>query len=181
MRRVLARIRLGLGRLIQEARDPWVIALVEVTGVATYVVAAASLWQAIAAAAAVLLVRVLVGLARPVPGYSFDPLSVLTRRELEIAIFVCRRLTVRQIGSRLGLGDHSVKNRIARIMRKLDVADSDELRDLVGARIRDVPAQKSWYERSIVRGTLAAGGFVGFAWTSYQIALYVMRVMGAVP
>ena len=32
------------------------------------------------------------------------------------------------------------------------------------------PPARHWYERTVVRGTLAGGGLIGFFWTSYQIA-----------
>ena len=161
---------LRLGRLVQELRDPWAIFLVEVTALGAYLFAAAPVWQAIGAGVVVLLVRVVAGLALPVPGYRFDPLSVLTRREYEIAIFVCQGLSHRRIGERLNLTERTVQQRVARIMRKLGIADQDQLVDLVREYRADEPAApKPWYERSIVRGTLAAAGFIGFGWTGFQI------------
>jgi DNA-binding CsgD family transcriptional regulator len=170
-------MQLRVGRLVQEVRDPWAIALVEVTAVAAYFFAAAPLWQAILAAPAVLAVRILVGLAMPVPGYRFDPLSLLTRREMEIAILVCRDLTSRQIGERLALSERAVRNHLTRILRKLDLSDRKELKEVAQPWIPDVPAPRYWYERSVVRGTLAAAGFVGFGWTSYQIITTILRLL----
>ena len=172
-------VLLALGRLVQEARDSWVIAIVELTVLAAYFVAGAPLWQALLAGVAVLATRVVVGLLRPVAGYTFDPLSVLPPREIAIATLVCRGLSDGQIAKRLGIPPRAVREAIPAVQAKLGLENREQLIAFVGRWLPDVGSVQHWYERSIVRGTLAAGGFMGLGWTSYQIVKTIVAVMNA--
>jgi DNA-binding CsgD family transcriptional regulator len=48
-----------------------------------------------------------------------EPLSVLTRREREIAVLVARGLTNREISTRLGISERTAGNHVGTILRKL--------------------------------------------------------------
>jgi len=63
-----------------------------------------------------------------VPGAeSPDPREILSRRELEVARYVARGLTVREIAGRLGLSEKTIGTFRKRIGRKLGVSSNVEL------------------------------------------------------
>lgn len=62
-----------------------------------------------------------------------DPQRRLTRREDEIVDLVCRGLTNGEIAAVLGTRPNTVRNQLASIFKKLDVASRAELAGLVGA------------------------------------------------
>ena len=59
--------------------------------------------------------------------------SALTRREQEVANLIGRRLTSRQIASRLNLSDHTINKHVANILRKLNLRS----REQVGAKMAE--------------------------------------------
>nr|WP_276514772.1 LuxR C-terminal-related transcriptional regulator [Nocardia transvalensis] len=55
-----------------------------------------------------------------VPEYSESPLTILTKRQREIALLVADGLTNRMIASRLGIAEWTVINHLRHVMAKLD-------------------------------------------------------------
>lgn len=53
--------------------------------------------------------------------------SLLSPREAEVADLICRRLTMRQIGERLGISHRTVERHALHIYQKLDVTGRNEL------------------------------------------------------
>jgi DNA-binding NarL/FixJ family response regulator len=114
-------------RAVAELRDPSAIAIALIAGLIA--VAIAVPWPiALAAALAVLCVRILAGLAFPraalrpsIPGDGAGgPGGALSPRELTIAEHVYEGLTNRQIADRLVIAERTVDNHVQHILTKLD-------------------------------------------------------------
>ncbi|TMC42377.1 MAG: response regulator transcription factor [Chloroflexi bacterium] len=157
-------------RMINELRDPWAIAFAQATAVLTYFLFAAPLWQSLVAAAAVLGARVAAGLTLPFPATTIPPPSLLTEAELAVARYVAMGRTDEEIAQRTQSSEKIVRKRRQTVMTKLGFEREWELREWALAhRLIPEPPARHWYERTLVRGTLAGGGLIGLCWTTYQI------------
>jgi DNA-binding NarL/FixJ family response regulator len=64
------------------------------------------------------------GAEQPPPS---EPLSMLTRREQEVAILVAKHLSNRQIASELMLSEHTVATHIRNILKKLGLSSRTQV------------------------------------------------------
>jgi DNA-binding CsgD family transcriptional regulator len=158
-------------RVLNELRDPWAIAFAQAAAFLTYFLFAAPAWQSALAAAAVLSARVVSGLTVPISTPTVPPPSLLDEEELAVARYVAMGRTFEEIAQRTQSSVKVVRRRRQSVMTKLGFEHDWELREwaLLHHLIPEPPA-RHWYERTVVRGTLAGGGLIGFFWTSYQIA-----------
>lgn len=155
---------------VQELRDPWAIALAQVTAFVAFVVIGSPVWQVAGAAALVLIVRVIVGLLMPVRRPSIPPPSVLTPKERATVAYIVQGFTLVQIAEREDVTLEAIEKRERSARKKLGNPDHQDLVDwAVRHKIVSEPPPRHWYERSLVRGTLAGGGLIGLAWTIFQI------------
>lgn len=163
-------------RALLELRDPWAIAFAQAAAFVTYFVFAAPLWQSALAAAAVLGARVGAGLAFPPATPTIPPRSLLDEKEQDVARYSAIGRTTEEIARRMDTSEKLARRRKESVMTKLGFAHDWELREwaLAVGLIPEPPA-RHWYERTLVRGTLAGGGLIGFLWTLYQIILWVTR------
>jgi len=158
-------------RILNELRDPWAIAFAQAAAFLTYVLFASPAWQSALAAAAVLGTRVAAGLTMPPSTPSSPPPDLLTEAELAVARYVAMGRTDEEIAQRLQSNEKIVRKRRQTVMTKLAFQHDWELREWALAhRLIPEPPARHWYERTLVRGTLAGGGLIGLFWTSYQIA-----------
>lgn len=160
-----------LTRTLDQLRVPWTIALAEATAVLAYLFAA-PLWQALAAGAAVLAVRLGVGKLLPVREATIPPRWVLTNEEQAIAALIGARFTDAEIADRREVQKKAVVKRVERIQTKLGLKGRQEVGDwavLVG--LVDPPPRppKPPYDHPFVRSTLAGAGFISLGWTTYNI------------
>ncbi|HYV23063.1 MAG TPA: hypothetical protein VEN31_10460 [Candidatus Bathyarchaeia archaeon] len=157
-------------RVLNELRDPWAIALAQVAAFVTYLFAGAA-WQIALSAVAVLGARVVAGLAIPVSTPTIPPPSLLTEAELAVARYVAMGRTDDEVAQRTQTSEKLARKRRETVMTKLGFQHEWELREWALAhRLIPEPPARHWYERTLVRGTLAGGGLIGLFWTSYQIA-----------
>lgn len=155
---------------VQELRDPWAIALAMVTAWVAFDVIGSPLWQVAGAAALVLVVRIIAGLLMPVKRPSIPPPSVLTPKERATVAYIVQGFTMVQIAEREDVTLEAIQKRERSARKKLGDPDHHDLVDwAVRHKIVSEPPPRHWYERSLVRGTLAGGGFIGLAWTIFQI------------
>ena len=157
-------------RLVTELRDPWAIALAQAAAFLTYLLFAAPLWQSLAAAGLVLGARVVGGLTLPVPTPTIPPLSVLNEPEQAVARYAAIGRSIEFIAQRMESSEKVTRRRKQSVMTKLGFDNDWELRvwaTTVGL-IPEPPAPH-WYDRTLVRGTLAGGSLIGLCWTIYQI------------
>lgn len=63
---------------------------------------------------------------RMVRSGQFDPVSILTEREIEVLHFLARGLTTSQTGSEMFISENTVKTHIRHILEKLDVSNRAE-------------------------------------------------------
>ena len=158
-------------RVLNELRDPWAIAFAQAAAVLTYFLFAAPAWQSALAAAAVLGARAVAGLTLPVSAPTIPPPSLLSEAELAVARYVAMGRTDDEIAQRTQSNEKIARKRRQTVMTKLGFAHEWELREWALAhRLIPEPPARHWYERTVVRGTLAGGGLIGLFWTSYQIA-----------
>ena len=157
-------------RVLNELRDPWAIAFAQAAAVLTYFLFAAPLWQSLLAATAVLGARVLAGLTLPFSAPTIPPPSLLTDAELAVARYVAMGRTDEEIAQRIQSTEKIARKRRQTVMTKLGFDHDWELREWALAhRLIPEPPARHWYERTVVRGTLAGGGLIGLCWTIYQI------------
>jgi DNA-binding CsgD family transcriptional regulator len=158
-------------RVVSELRDPWAIAFAQAAAFVTYFLFAAQLWQSVLAAAVVLGTRVVAGLTISMSTPTIPPPSLLTEAELAVARYVAMGRTDEEIGQRMQCSEKLARKRRESVMTKLGFQHEWELREWALAhRLIPEPPARHWYERTVVRGTLAGGGLIGLFWTSYQIA-----------
>jgi DNA-binding CsgD family transcriptional regulator len=157
-------------RVVNELRDPWAIAFAQAAAFVTYLVFAAPLWQSALAGATVLGARVVAGLTIPPATPTMPPRSLLDEKEQDVARYSAIGRTIEEIGKRMGTSEKLARRRKESVMTKLGFEHDWELREWAMAvgLIPDPPA-RHWYERTLVRGTLAGGGLIGLCWTIYQI------------
>lgn len=160
-------------RLFDELRDPWAIALAQVTGVVTYLLGAPA-WQSLAAFIAVLAARVVAGLRFPRDRPTVLPALVLTQHERTIAKLIAEGLSLEVIANKKKLNPAAVEKTYRSILEKLELRHDWEVRAwaiTVGLVLR--PPRPDPIERFLsstpVRATLSAGGLLGLLWTVYQI------------
>lgn len=160
-------------RIFDELRDPWAIALAQVSAVVSYAFGAPA-WQSIAAFIAVLAARVVAGLRFPRGRPTVLPPSVLTQHERMIAMLIAEGLSLELIASKKKVNLASVDKTYRSILEKLELRHDWEVRAwaiTVGIVLR--PPRPSPIERILnstpVRATLSAGGLLGLLWTLYQI------------
>ena len=60
-------------------------------------------------------------------GEAWPTVSQLSKREIEVVRMICEGLTNREIGEKLYISEHTVKDHIKNIMRKMGVASRNEL------------------------------------------------------
>jgi len=162
-------------RVLSELRDPWAIGFAQAAAFASYLFGA-PVWQIAAAAAAVLGVRVAAGLTMPPSIPTTPPPSLLSEPELAVARYVAMGRTDEEIAVRTHSTERAVRKRRESVMAKLGFEHDWELREWALAhRLIPEPPARHWYERTLVRGTLAGGGLIGFLWTLYQIILWGTR------
>jgi DNA-binding CsgD family transcriptional regulator len=102
---------------------------------------------------------------------SSPPPDLLTDAELGVARYVAMGRTDEEIAQRTQSNEKIVRKRRQTVMTKLAFEHDWELREWALAhRLIPEPPARHWYERTLVRGTLAGGGLIGLFWTSYQIA-----------
>jgi len=158
-------------RVLNEMRDPWAIAFAQAAAFLTYLLFAAPVWQSVLAAAAVLSARVIAGLTIPHSTPTIPPPSLLTEVELAVARYVAMGRTDEEIAQRTQSTEKVARKRRQTVMTRLGFEHDWELREWALAhRLIPEPPARHWYERTVVRGTLAGGGLIGLFWTSYQIA-----------
>jgi len=157
-------------RGFDELRDPWAIAMAEVTGGITYLIGA-PVWIALASAASVLGVRIAAGL-RFRPRRS-TPTVTLTESEKRLAIKIVSGMSTRDIAHDMKEGVPTIRELRHRIFEKVGVEHRYQLRDWLIAEKIIRPVEPSWIRRIIesdaVKATLTAGGFIGLSWTLFQI------------
>jgi DNA-binding CsgD family transcriptional regulator len=167
-----------LMRVVSELRDPWAIAFAQAAAFVTYFLFAAPLWQSLVAAIAVLGARVGAGLTSPLSTPTIPPRSLLDEAEVAVALYAGIGRTIEEIARRTQSSEEIVRARKASIMTKLGFEHDWELREwAIAVGIIPEPPARHWYERSIVRGTLAGGGLIGLFWTSYQIIQWILRTL----
>jgi hypothetical protein len=141
---------------LDELRDSWAIAVAEVTAFLAYGLGRTEL-EALAVGVAVLAVRVVAGLllppSIPVPGRKRG----LPMRDRQILSHHAKGSSVQDIAKLMKVSERYVR----RVVRGAPAPPSPDKRK------DDTP--KHWYDHPLVRGTLTAGGFLGLAWTIYQI------------
>lgn len=156
-------------RILTELRDPWAIGFAQAAAYVSYLFGAPA-WQIAAAAAAVLGVRVVVGLTMPALIPTTPPPSLLGEPELAVARYIAMGRTYEDIAQRTQSTEKVVLKRKQSVMTKLGFEHDWELREWALAhRLIPEPPARHWYERTLVRGTLSGGGLIGLCWTSYQI------------
>ena len=162
-------------RVINELRDSWAIAFAEAAAFVTYFLFAAPVWQSALAAATVLGARVVAGLTMPPSTPTTPPPSLLSEPELAVARYVAMGRTDEEIATRMQTSEKLARKRRETVMAKLGFQHEWELREWALAhRLIPEPPARHWYERTVVRGTLAGGGLIGLLWTSYQIAKTIL-------
>jgi DNA-binding NarL/FixJ family response regulator len=109
--------------VLRELRDPLGIALAALTGAGNWALGV-PLSLAIAAALAVLTVKVAAGLAWPRQaarnGAVPDAASPITRREREIAQLITAGMSNREIARKLFLSERTVDNHVQHMLNKLN-------------------------------------------------------------
>ena len=162
-------------RVLSELRDPWAIAFAQAAAFVTYFLFAAPLWQSTLAAAAVLGARVVAGLTIPVSTPTIPPPSLLTEAELAVSRYVAMGRTDEEIAQRTQSNEKLARKRRQTVLTKLGLQHEWELREWALAhRLIPEPPARHWYERTVMRGTLAGGGLIGLLWTAYQIAKAIL-------
>lgn len=160
-------------RIFDELRDPWAIALAQVTAIVTYYFGA-PLWQSVAAASAVLAARVLAGFKFPLGRPTVLPPSVLTQHERTIAKLIAEGLSLELIASKRKLNPESVEKTYRSTLEKLEFRHPWEVRAwAITVGLVNMPPRPSVLRRIVdstpVRATVSAGGLIGLLWTLYQI------------
>jgi DNA-binding NarL/FixJ family response regulator len=111
-----------MAAVLRELRDPMGLGLAALTGAGNWVLGVQPS-LAIAAALAVLAVKVAAGLAwpRPAARNSIRPggASLITRRELEIAELITAGMSNREIARKLFLSERTVDNHVQHLLNKL--------------------------------------------------------------
>ena len=157
-------------RVLTELRDPWAIGFAQAAAYVSYLFGG-RVWQIVAAAAVVLSVRVVAGLTMSPSAPTTPPPSLLSEAELAVARYVALGRMDEEIAVRTHSTERAVRKRRQSVMTKLGFQHDWELREWALAhRLIPEPPARHWYERTVVRGTLAGGGLIGLFWTSYQIA-----------
>lgn len=160
-------------RIFDELRDPWAIAMAEVTAVVSYVVGAPA-WQIAAATGSVLGARVMAGFALPPRRPTILPPSILTDAERRMVRLIADGLTPGLIADKRGLSPLVAERTYRSILKKLEFRYPWEVRAwAITVGIVNMPPRPSLLRRVLdstpVRATLTAGGLIGLLWTLYQI------------
>jgi hypothetical protein len=160
-------------RIFDELRDPWAIALAQVTAFVTYFVGA-PWWQVVAATAAVLGTRVVAGFALPLGRPTILPPSILTDAERRVVKLIAEGLTPALIAEKRKLSPAAVEKTYRSILRKLEYRHPWEVRAwAITVGLVNMPPRPSLLRRLVdstpLRATLAAGGLIGLLWTLFQI------------
>lgn len=160
-------------RVFDELRDPWAIALAQVTAFVSYFVGAPA-WQIIAASGAVLGARVVAGLTLPLDRPTILPPSILTAHERHIAKLIAEGMTPQLIASKKKVSPAAVEKTYRSILEKLEYRHPWEIRAwAITVGLLQAPPRPSLIRRvidsTLLRATLAAGGLVGLGWTLFQI------------
>ena len=120
--------------------DPLAVAIAAVAALALVLVSVPWL-QALLGAAAIVAFRLVLGrVSRPVrrPLAASVPadgrFGTLTRRELEVAVFVARGMTNREIAELLVLSERTIDNHVQHVMDKLGAHRRSEIAAWVAAR-----------------------------------------------
>ena len=152
-------------RAIEELRDPLALALAGASAFSAYLFGGRD-WQIAAVPIAVLAVRVIAGLALPLSPVL--PTPRLTSDEYVVARLIARGFANEQIAEQLRTTPRAIGRLEARIVAKNGGTRDDIIR-YVGAPSAPEALPRHWYERTIVRGTLAGGGLISLVWTLYNI------------
>lgn len=160
-------------RIFDELRDPWAIALAQVTAAISFLVGA-SAWQIVTATGAVLGARVVAGFAMPIGRPTVLPASILTDAERRMVKLIADGLTPALIAEKRRLSLAAVEKTYRSILQKLEVRHPWEIRAwAITVGIVNKPPRPSLLRRIVdstpVRATLTAGGLIGLLWTLYQI------------
>jgi DNA-binding CsgD family transcriptional regulator len=160
-------------RTFDELRDPWAIALAQVTAVISYLMGAPA-WQIVAATGAVLGARVVAGFALPLGRPTVLPPSILTDAERRMVRLIADGLTPTLIAEKRRLSPPAVEKTYRAILNKLEFRHPWEVRAwAITVGLVNKPPRASAVRRLIdstpVRGTLTAGGVIGLLWTLFQI------------
>jgi hypothetical protein len=159
-------------QIYDELRDSWALAVAQVTAVFTFLIGA-SVWEAVGAGSAVVLVRLVAGLLFPREPW-IPPLSTLTREELAVARRIARDERRDTIAEELSLTTEAVDHLERSILSKLHFRYSWEIRGwLISLGDIAMPARPSLLRRLLdstaVRATLTAGGFIALVRALYQV------------
>jgi hypothetical protein len=160
-------------RVFDELRDPWALALAQVTAFVSYFVGA-PVWQVVAATSAVLGARVIAGFALPLGRPTILPSSVLTEGERRMVKLIAEGLTPTLIAEKRKLNPITVEKTYRSILNKLEYRHPWEVRAwAITVGLVTKPPRPSWLRRVIdstpVRGTVTAGALIGLLWTLFQI------------
>lgn len=157
-------------QVLDQLRDPLSIGLAAATAVLAYFLAA-PLEHAVAAGAAVLVVRTGAGLFMPVRGDTLPSPNVLTDEERTIAKLIGEGKTDAEIAERRGLTMKALVKRVSSIQRALGYHTRWEV--AVWAAIV-FPQQRikreALHEKWVVRTILMTGGFISLGLSLYNIA-----------
>lgn len=160
-------------RIFDELRDPWALALAQVTAVVTYFVGAPA-WEVVAATSAVLGARVVAGFALPLGRPTVLPASILTDAERRLVKLIAEGLTPALIAEKRKLNPAAVEKTYRSILQKLELRHPWEIRAwAITVGLVNMPPRQGMLRRIVdstpVRATLSAGGLIGLLWTLYQI------------
>jgi len=156
-------------RALEELRDPWALALAQASAFSAYLLGGRD-WQIAAVPLAVLAVRIAAGLLMPA---SRVPTQSLTENEYVVGRLIAEGLTNEQIAEQLKTTHKAVDRIERRILAKIGGTRAD-IAQHVGAPRPPEPLPRHWYERTIVRGTLAGAGLISLVWTLYNIGTRVL-------
>jgi DNA-binding CsgD family transcriptional regulator len=160
-------------RIFDELRDPWAIALAQVTAFISFLVGAPA-WQIVTATGAVLGARVIAGFALPLGRPTVLPPSILTDAERRIVRLIADGLSPALIAEKRRLSLAAVENTYRSILSKLEMRHPWEVRAwAITVGLVNYPPRPGLLRRIVdstpVRATLTAGGLIGLLWTVYQI------------
>lgn len=157
-------------RAFEELRDPWALALAAASAFSAYLLGGRD-WQIVAVPVAVLVVRIAAGLV--MPASRTLPAQALTKDEYVVARLIAQGLTNTHIADQLKTTEKAIDRVERRILAKIGGTRAD-IAAYVGAPSTPEPLPRHWYERTIVRGTLAGAGLISLVWTLYNIGIGVL-------
>jgi DNA-binding CsgD family transcriptional regulator len=172
--RLLVRARRRTAAFVQELRDPLAIGLAQLTAFIAFYFIGSPLWQVVGAPVLVLGVRAAAGLRMPVKPPDMPPPSVLTPKETATVVYIVKGFPLAQIAEREGVTIEAIQKREGSALKKLGNPTRSDLEDwAVRNGLVPEPRPRHWYERVLIRGTLAGGGLIGIVWMIYQMACQV--------